>query len=149
MDFNQRPFTVIWETTRACDLVCLHCRADAIPDRNPYELTTQEAFRLVDMICEFGQPYPIFVITGGDPMKRPDIFDIVAYATQKGVRVAMTPSATPLVTREAIKKLAEAGLVRLAISLDGSTPEIHDSFRGVQGSFAHTLPILDWVANWH
>jgi len=101
------------------------------------------------MICEFGQPYPIFVITGGDPMKRPDIFDIVAYATQKGVRVAMTPSATPLVTREAIKKLAEAGLVRLAISLDGSTPEIHDSFRGVQGSFAHTLPILDWVANWH
>jgi radical SAM protein len=144
MDFNQRPFTVIWETTRACDLVCLHCRADAIPDRNPYELTTQEAYRLVEMICEFGQPYPIFILTGGDPMKRPDIFDIVAYATQKGVRVAMTPSATPLVTREAIKRLAEAGLVRLAISLDGSTPEIHDSFRGVQGSFAHTLRILDW-----
>jgi radical SAM protein len=144
MDFNQRPFTVIWETTRACDLVCLHCRADAIPNRNPFELTTQEVFRLVAMIKEFGEPYPLLILTGGDPMKRPDIFDIVAFATGQGLRVAMTPSATPLVTREAVRRLAEAGLVRLALSLDGSTPEVHDNFRGVSGSFAHTLRILDW-----
>lgn len=144
MDFNQRPFTVIWETTRACDLVCLHCRADAIPNRNPFELTTQEVFRLVAMIKEFGEPYPLLILTGGDPMKRPDIFDIVAFATGQGLRVAMTPSATPLVTREAVRRLAEAGLVRLALSLDGGTPEVHDNFRGVSGSFAHTLRILDW-----
>lgn len=144
MDFKDRPFTVIWETTRACDLVCLHCRADAIPDRHPFELTTQEAFHLVTMIKEFGKPYPLFVLTGGDPMKRPDIVEVVAYATEQGLRVAMTPSATPLVTRDAIKRLAEAGLVRLAISLDGSTPKVHDSFRGVPGSFQHTLRILDW-----
>lgn len=144
MDFNQRPFTVIWETTRACDLVCLHCRADAIPDRNPYELTTHEALRLLEMIKDFGQPYPLLILTGGDPMKRPDVVDVVAAATEQGIRVAMTPSATPLVTRNAIKRLAEAGLVRLALSLDGSTPEVHDGFRGVQGSFVHTMRILSW-----
>ncbi len=144
MDFNQRPFTVIWETTRACDLVCLHCRADAIPERNPYELNTREALRLLEMMKEFGQPYPLLVLTGGDPMKRPDIFDIVAAAKERGIRVAMTPSATPLVTRNAVKGLAEAGLVRLALSLDGSTPKVHDGFRGVQGSFVHTMHILSW-----
>ena len=144
MDFNQRPFTVIWEMTRACDLVCLHCRADAIPNRHPFELTTQEAFRLVAMIKEFGKPYPLLILTGGDPMKRPDLFDIVAFATEQGLRVAMTPSATPLATKEAVRRLAEAGLVRLALSLDGSTPEVHDGFRGVSGSFAHTLRLLDW-----
>ncbi len=144
MDFNRRPFTVIWETTRACDLVCLHCRADAIPDRNPYELSRKEVSALIQMIKEFGTPYPLLILTGGDPMKRPDIADIVAEARGEGLRVAMTPSATPLVTRSAIEKLASAGLVRLALSLDGSTPEVHDGFRGVPGSFVHTLKILSW-----
>ncbi|MCS7225059.1 MAG: TIGR04053 family radical SAM/SPASM domain-containing protein [Armatimonadetes bacterium] len=144
MNFDHKPFTVIWETTRACDLVCLHCRADALPERNPYELTRQEASRLIQMIKDFGEPYPLLILTGGDPMKRADIFDIVAEARQEGLRVAMTPSATPLVTRSAIQRLAKAGLVRLALSLDGSTPETHDGFRGVQGSFVHTLQILSW-----
>lgn len=144
MDFNQRPFTVVWETTRACDLACLHCRAEAIRERNRRELTFQEAKGLVHYIKEFGCPYPILVLTGGDPAKRPDIYDIIAYATREGLRVAMTPSATPLVTRAAIKKLSEAGLVRLALSLDGKNSKTHDTFRGVEGSFHHTLRILDW-----
>jgi len=144
MNFNDRPFTVAWETTRACDLACLHCRADAMIQRNPLELTTEEACKLVSMIKEFGPPYPLLVLTGGDPVKRADIFEIIAFATQQGLRVAMTPSATPLVTEEVVKRLAEAGLTRLALSLDGSTAKVHDGFRGVPGSFAHTLRILEW-----
>lgn len=144
IDFNLRPFTVIWESTRACDLMCLHCRADALPHRSPSELTTEEVTRLVAMVKEFGRPYPIFILTGGDPMKRTDIFDVIAHATQEGLRVAMTPSATPLVTRDSIQKLARAGLVRLALSLDGSESAMHDHFRGVRGSFAWTLRILEW-----
>ncbi len=144
MDFNDRPFTVVWETTRACDLACLHCRADAVVQRNPFELTTEEAYKLIGMIKEFNWPYPLFILTGGDPLKRPDIYEIVASASHEGLRVAMTPSATPLVTKDVVKRLAEAGLTRLALSLDGSIAEVHDGFRGVSGSFAHTLRIVEW-----
>jgi radical SAM protein len=144
MDFNQRPFTVIWETTRACDLACLHCRAEADPARSAHELTFAEAKRLIRDIKAFGRPYPIFILTGGDPAKRPDILDIIACAKGEGLRIAMTPSATPLVTRDAVQRFAEAGLVRLALSLDGKDATTHDGFRGVAGSFSRTLQILDW-----
>jgi radical SAM protein len=144
MDFDQRPFTVIWETTRACDLACAHCRAEANPRRSAGELTFAEARTLVQCIKAFGAPYPLFILTGGDPAKRSDIFDIIAYARGEGLRVAMTPSATPLITRDAVRRFADAGLVRLALSLDGKDPLTHDRFRGVAGSFTHTLQILDW-----
>ena len=144
MDFNRRPFTVIWETTRACDLACVHCRAEANSRRDPEELTFSDAQRLIQSLKEFGQPYPIFVLTGGDPAKRPDIFDLIAYAREQGLRVAMTPSATPLIDRAAVRRFADAGLVRLALSLDGKNPATHDGFRGVAGSFNRTLQILDW-----
>ncbi len=146
MDFNQRPFTVVWETTRACDLACVHCRAEANPQRSQDELTFKEAQQLVRNVKAFGSPYPLFILTGGDPAKRPDIFDIITYATAEGLRVAMTPSATPLITRSAIQRFARAGLVRLAVSLDGKDSASHDRFRGVPGSFKHTLQILDWCA---
>jgi radical SAM protein len=144
MDFSQRPFTVIWEMTRACDLACLHCRAEANPQRNAGELTFDEAHSLIQEIKAFGPPYPILILTGGDPAKRPDICDIIRVARHEGLRVAMTPSATPLMTRATVKRLAEAGLVRLAVSLDGKDATIHDGFRGVQGSFDRTLQILEW-----
>ena len=144
MDFNQRPFTVVWETTRACDLACVHCRAEANPERSKDELTFEEVRGLVQSVKAFGTPYPLFILTGGDPAKRSDIFDIIAHARAEGLRVAMTPSATPLITRAAIQRFAQAGLVRLAVSLDGKDAASHDSFRGVQGSFNHTLQILDW-----
>lgn len=144
MDFNQRPFTVVWETTRACDLACIHCRAEAYPQTSPDELSFAEAQALVQSIKSFGAPYPLFILTGGDPAKRADIFDIVAYARAEGLRVGMTPSATPLITRAVIRRLAEAGLVRLAVSLDGKDKATHDGFRGVVGSFYRTLQILDW-----
>jgi AdoMet-dependent heme synthase len=144
MDFNQRPFTVVWETTRACDLACVHCRAEANPRRSAAELSFEEAQALVHAIKAFGKPYPLFILTGGDPAKRTDIFDIIAYACAEGLRVAMTPSATPLITRDAVRRFVDAGLVRLALSLDGKDALTHDRFRGVAGSFNRTLDILDW-----
>jgi radical SAM protein with 4Fe4S-binding SPASM domain len=95
-------------------------------------------------IKAFGAPYPLFILTGGDPAKRPDIFDIIAYARGEGLRVAMTPSATPLITQDAVRRFADVGLVRLALSLDGKDAATHDGFRGVVGSFRRTLQILDW-----
>ena len=144
MDYNRRPFTVIWETTRACDLACIHCRAEANCTRDSQELTFAEAQKFISSLKDFGRPFPILVLTGGDPAKRSDIFDIIAYARGEGLRVAMTPSATPLVTRSVVKRLSESGLVRLAVSLDGKNAATHDSFRGVDGSFDRTLRILDW-----
>src|SRR5918994_4739803 len=144
VDFNQRPFTVVWETTRACDLACVHCRAEANPRRGAGELTFEEVRMLIQGIKAFGVPYPLFILTGGDPAKRSDILDIISYARGEGVRVAMTPSATPLITRDSVTRFADAGLVRLALSLDGKDPLTHDCFRGVAGSFRRTLDILDW-----
>ncbi len=137
LNFDERPFIAIWETTQACDLACVHCRASAQPCRNPLELSTEEAKRLIDEIASM--QVPVFVLTGGDPLKRPDIFDLVRYASEHGVRISLTPSATPLLTRDAIARLKEAGLARLAISLDGPTAEIHDAFRKVPGSYQWTL----------
>ncbi|HEV2493641.1 MAG TPA: radical SAM protein [Terriglobia bacterium] len=143
LDFNERPFIVIWETTQACDLVCVHCRACAQPLRSALELSTSEAERLIDEIAEM--KVPVFVLTGGDPLKRPDVYHLVEYATRQGVRTSLTPSATPLLTREAIFQLERAGLARLAVSLDGSMADIHDAFRGVGGSYQRTLQAIEWA----
>jgi AdoMet-dependent heme synthase len=142
-DFNQRPLVVIWEVTRACDLACFHCRASAQPTCIPGELTTEEAQKLIRDIAQLKPP--IFVMTGGDPLKRPDVYQLVSYAAAYGLRPALTPSATPLLTPKAIRALKDAGLSRLAISLDGPTAEIHDTFRGVPGSFARTLEAVQWA----
>jgi len=143
IDFSERPYIVIWETTQACDLACVHCRASAQPRRHPLELSTEEARRLIGQVAELEAP--VFVLTGGDPLKRPDIYDLVEYATGLGVRTSLTPSATPLLTREAIAELQKRGLARLAVSLDGSTPELHDDFRRVPGSYDCTLRAIRWA----
>jgi radical SAM protein len=137
INFDERPFIVIWEVTRACDLACVHCRASAQSWRNPLELSTQEGKRLIDEVAAL--KVPVFVLTGGDPLKRPDTFDLVECAAAQGIRVSLTPSATPLLTNEAIDRLKRNGLARLAISLDGPSAEIHDAFRKVPGSFDCTL----------
>ncbi len=143
IDFKQRPFIVIWETTQACDLACLHCRACAQPSRNPLELSTAEAKKLIEEVIALQAP--VFVLTGGDPLKRPDIYELVEYAASRGVRISLTPSATPLLGREAIVKLRQCGLARLAISLDGPTAEVHDSFRRVPGSYEWTVNAVRWA----
>ena len=147
-DFNERPLVAIWETTQACDLACVHCRASAQPNRDPGELSTSEAKYLIDQIDEMD--IPVFVLTGGDPLKRPDIYELVSYAAQKPkLNVCLTPSATPLLTEEAVRKLHDSGLHRLAISLDGATEEVHDSFRGISGAFEHTLKTIRWANDAH
>ena len=143
MNFDERPFIAIWETTQACDLACVHCRACAQPARSPLELSTTEAKRLIDEIA--AMQVPVFVLTGGDPLKRPDIFELVQYATDHKVRISLTPSATPLLTRENIVRLQQCGLARLAVSLDGPTAEIHDAFRRVPGSYEWTINAVRWA----
>jgi len=143
INFDEQPFIVIWETTQACDLACLHCRACAQPLRDRLELSTFEAKRLIDEVAALRAP--VFVMTGGDPLKRPDIYELVRYCHDSGVRASLTPSATPLLTKAAIRKLTESGLARLAISLDGSTAELHDNFRKVAGSYDCTLNAVRWA----
>jgi radical SAM protein len=139
-DFNLAPFTIAWEVTRACAFACIHCRADAQHQRDPRELTTEEAFRLIDRIKEFGSP--ILIFTGGDAMMRRDLFDLISYATGKGLRCSLTPTATALPTPERLQKAGQAGIRRIALSLDAPTAEIHDAFRRIPGSWERTMKIL-------
>ena len=143
VDLNSSPFTVAWEITRACAFACLHCRAEAQPRRDPRELTTEEAFGVIRQIRGTGDP--ILVITGGDPLMRPDVFDLLSYAVQLGLRTSLTPTATALVTPRNLARAREAGVSRIAISLDGPNAELHDRFRGFSGSFHRTMRIIDHV----
>ena len=108
-DASERPFIVIWEVTRACQLVCTHCRADAIRTRNPLELTTDEGRRLLDDLASFGPPRPLVVLTGGDPFERPDLPELVAHGTRIGLSMALSPSVTDRLTRPVLVELREAG----------------------------------------
>ncbi len=138
-DAAERPFIVIWEVTRACQLVCTHCRADAIRTRNPFELTTDEGRRLLDDLASFGSPRPLVVLTGGDPFERPDLAELVAHGTRNGLSMALSPSVTDRLTRPVLEELHDAGAKAVSLSLDGATAQSHDAFRGVQGVFDATL----------
>lgn len=141
-DFAIAPMIVIWEATRACDLACRHCRAEAQAEAAPGELTDHEARTMIDRVhSAFGSP--LFVITGGDPLKRPGLAGLVTHAAALGLEVGLTPSATPLLTAAAVDRLHAAGLRRLAISLDGADAATHDAFRGVPGTFARSIAILE------
>jgi len=140
MNFDQCPMLVIWEVTQACDLACVHCRASAQSERHPQELTTAQGRRLLEEIRSFGEPLMVF--TGGDPLKRPDLYDLLRYSVGLGLRTNVTPSATPLLTAEAIQGFKDAGVTRMAISLDGPDAATHDEFRGVPGTFDRALSAL-------
>jgi len=140
-DFDQAPFTIAWEVTRACAYACVHCRADAQHHRDPRELSTQEAFALIDRLADFGNN-PILIFTGGDPMMRRDLTDLIAYASQKGLRCSLTPTATALPTKERLEQVRDAGIRRVALSLDAPRAEVHDEFRKVPGSWQRTMDIL-------
>jgi radical SAM protein len=143
MNFDQAPMLVIWEATQACDLACVHCRASAQSERNPKELTTEQGYRLLDEIRSFGEPLMVF--TGGDPLKRPDLYDLIRYSVKIGLRTNVTPSATPLLTKEAIDGFKAAGITRMAISLDGPDAASHDDFRGVPGTFDRAMFALEYA----
>lgn len=131
----QKPVSVMWESTIACGLACRHCKASAkkIPDQD--ELSTEEGKNLIHQLVEFGRSYPILRITGGNALMRSDIFDLIKYAKESGLTVTIAPSTTPLLNRKNIIKLKEAGVDAVAMSIDGHNAELHDSFRGVSGTF--------------
>jgi radical SAM protein with 4Fe4S-binding SPASM domain len=138
VDTEERPFVLVWELTRACELSCDHCRADAQPQRHPDELTTAEGKALLDSAREFGEGQ-LVVFSGGDPSKRDDLTELVDYGTDIGLTVTLTPSGTDELTTETVEGLADTGLKRLALSIDGGSAASHDDFRGEDGSFDQTL----------
>jgi len=133
---------VAWETTRNCNLSCVHCRASATMGPYHGELDTQEGFRLMDQIAEVGKP--IVILTGGEPLLRADIFDIAQYGTRQGLRMVMAPNGT-LITEDIAHRLAAAGIQRLSISLDGAAADTHDEFRKVSGAFDGALRGIEYI----
>jgi len=123
---------VAWEITRSCSLNCRHCRANAADLAYENELSTEECFRVLDALASFASP--IVILTGGEPMARPDFLSIVRYGTSLGLRMAAAPCG-PLVDRESARAMKEAGIRRISLSLDGADAQTHDAFRGVEGSF--------------
>ena len=141
-DFDKKPILVFWETTRACPLECKHCRAEAIRDPLPGELTTEEAIRFIDSLEGFGKPYPVLIFTGGDPLIRKDIFDLIGYTVKKGFRVGIAPAVSDLLSIDNIRRMKELGLKYVSISLDGGKAETHDRIRGIEGHYSMTVDAL-------
>ena len=140
--FRNAPRNVYWEMTIACDLDCVHCRASAIPDRDPLELTTEQGRALMRDVKELGS---MIILTGGDPMKRDDLFDLIGYGREIGLKVSITPSTTPTLTHDVVRKFKELGIAAMGTSLDAPNAEAHDSFRRVEGTFANALNALAWA----
>jgi MoaA/NifB/PqqE/SkfB family radical SAM enzyme len=139
LSFDRVPLRVYWEITRACSLACRHCRACAVPRSDPNELTSAEGLALLERIAAFGEPKPRLVLTGGDPLQRADLWELIARAQSLGLRVSVSPSATPLLTADVVRRLAEAGVEAISLSIDASTAMHHDDLRGVPGCFARTI----------
>ncbi|MBS2004773.1 MAG: TIGR04053 family radical SAM/SPASM domain-containing protein [Candidatus Obscuribacterales bacterium] len=144
LSYDQSPYLVLWELTRACALACRHCRADAIRQRDNRELSFQECQRVLDELARFDR-LPLIVLTGGDPVWRPDLFQIIKEAKLRNFSVAITPSATPRTSKSIVDELKISGIARIAVSLDGPDADTHDKFRGVQGSFKWTHEIVNWA----
>ncbi|MDJ0274409.1 MAG: TIGR04053 family radical SAM/SPASM domain-containing protein [Nitrososphaerota archaeon] len=140
--FKRSPLLVFWETTKACPLACRHCRAMAIPNPLPGELTTEEGFRLIEEVASFGDPKPLLVLTGGDPLQRRDLFDLIEKANELSVPVAVSPAVSPHLTREVMRRLKASGVKMMSVSLDGAGPETHDYMRMVNGSFESTVKAI-------
>lgn len=138
LDLDEQPLVLIWEVTQACELACKHCRADAQPRRHPDELSTAEGKALLDQARDFGDGQ-LVVLSGGDPLAREDLPELVDYGTEQGLRMTLTPSGTNSITRDRLIELDDAGLRRLALSIDGGDSESHDTFRGESGSFEATM----------
>ena len=144
-NYDQTPLIVYWEMTQACALACRHCRAEAMPAPHPNELSFDEGKALLQQITGFGQPYPQLILTGGDPLLRPDLFDLIDEARRLGIGVSITPAATPALTRELLVRLIDHGVEGLGLSLDGSNAARHDGIRGVPGTFDRTMQAIAWA----
>lgn len=143
LDFSLRPILVFWETTKACKLKCNYCRAEAIEDALPGELLSYEAKQLIYSMLDFGRPYPILILTGGDPLMRRDIYELISFAKNLGINVAVALSVTPKLNKSTMEKLKAMGVKTVSISLDGGVEYTHDSIRGVEGHYKKTVNIID------
>lgn len=146
-DYSETPLLVTWEVTQACELECDHCRADAQPAHHPDELSTAEGKDLIDQIAEFGSPAPIVVFSGGDPLERSDLFELLEYAVANGLRTAVTPAPTTALTEDVLDRFLDLGVHRIALSLDGATADRHNSFRGQDGSFGTIRRAAEYAAD--
>ncbi|MDY0292536.1 MAG: radical SAM protein [Desulfuromonadaceae bacterium] len=126
------PKWIAWESTRRCNLSCVHCRCSSDMEAAAGDFTTEEAYKLIDDICEVSKP--VLVLSGGEPLMRPDLFEIAQYGTDKGLRMCIATNGT-LVTDEICQKMKAADIKMVSLSLDGSTAEIHDNFRQCEGAF--------------
>jgi radical SAM protein len=144
-DYAQTPLNIYWEMTQACALACRHCRAEACPHPASDQLSFEEGVALLQQIPEFGIPMPNLILTGGDPLERPDLFPLIDEARRLGISVSITPAATPRLTRELLVELKQHGVEGLGLSLDASTAEGHDGLRGVAGTFDRTLQAMEWA----
>ncbi|MBX7211945.1 MAG: radical SAM protein [Verrucomicrobiaceae bacterium] len=140
-DFNDRPFVIIWEITRACALACRHCRAEAEARAHSLQLNTEEGFRLIDQVKRANPA--LFIMTGGDPVMRRDLPQLARYATDQGLHVSLSPSATPRLVNSDFHELKREGIQRISLSIDGPTREEHDAFRGVPGTWDWTMRAIE------
>ncbi len=138
VNFEQAPILLFWETTKACLLACRHCRAEAIAGGVPGQLTTEEGMRLIDDLRTFTPRFPVIIFTGGDPFMRADLFELAAHARSYGMPIGFAPSVTPLLTREAARRMLEVDAKAISISLDGADAKTHEGVRQVQGHFFKT-----------
>lgn len=138
-DLNERPFLLVWEVTRACQLVCRHCRADAHFKPDPMQLSTDEGKRLLDDIASYGAPRPMVILSGGDAFERDDLAELIQHGTDAGLGISLSPSVTPKFTDERLAAVREAGTKAMSLSLDGATAATHDHFRGIDGTFDQSV----------
>lgn len=143
LDIGSRPFLVLAELTRACDLAGRHCRAEAMVTRHPDELDAAEWASVLDDLASLGAPRPIVVLTGGDPFKRDDVIPLIAHGADRGLAMAVSPSGTPLATSERLADCRRAGARVVSFSIDGASASSHDAFRGVEGSYDRILQACD------
>ena len=141
-DYDQKPLLLFWEMTRACPLACKHCRAQAQHTPMPGELNVAESIKFLDDVKGFGTPSPILVMTGGDPLARPDLFDRLAQANGQGTRVALAPAVSPALGGKNLERLRDNGVPAISISLDGATAATHEGIRQVPDHFARTIETL-------
>ncbi len=131
-----RPRLIFWEVTKGCNLRCIHCRATATELSSPLDLPTAKAREIIEQISAYANP--ILVLSGGEPLYRRDIFELASYATERGLRVALATNGT-LVTKAVARKVVDAGVKRVSISLDGADAETHDTFRGIPYAFENAI----------
>ncbi len=139
IDFNMKPILIFWETTKACDLACKHCRASAITNALPDEMNVDQSINFINQIKDFGPPYPVLILTGGDIMKKNGLEIILQKTKELGIPVSMSPSATPLLNENAFEMMKRYGVKSLSLSLDGAKAETHDWLRGIDGTYERTI----------